>query len=206
MAKTITIGISLILFVNLSSCTNQPSKSVSHSEEKVLNTPFPEADKWVSSPLRNLIKLELNASLTEVWSLIGDPGKMPSYSSGLEKVETKISPEGRCLEYTCFFKAEDGGQQGSVHTAKMLWYEPNRGWASLDEEPNEFGFKESLTLITFEARGDKTIVKWSMHFNCESQELLLSSISSLEEALEDISKRLIKIFGGVKLEGYAEGK
>ena len=54
---------------------------------------------------------------------------------------------------------EEGGQE-TVPSVKLVWYEPNKGWASLDEEPNAFGLQQSLTLITLEARDNKAILNW----------------------------------------------
>jgi hypothetical protein len=89
----------------------------------------------------------------------------------------------------------------------MLWHEPNKGWASLDEEPNAFGFQQSLTFITFEQKGNKTILEWTMHFDCENQEMLQMNLSSLKQALNgEIAQRLIDKFGGRILESYVDGK
>jgi hypothetical protein len=163
----------------------------------------PLASEFVSSPLRNRIKLELNASVNEVWQLVGDPGRMPEYSEGLKSVETKQDENGNCTEYLCHFKPTTEGEPGIDHRVVMKWYEPLKGWASLDEEPNAFGLKESLTLITFESKNDKTILRWDMHFNADDVEM---NRSSLEMALNDISKRLIDRFGGKVIETFVEGK
>jgi carbon monoxide dehydrogenase subunit G len=168
---------------------------------------FPIAGKWVKSALRNRIKLELDAPVSEVWALVGDPSKMPEYSSGLSKVDTKKNSSGRCTEYTCYFKPIEEGGQEIVHTAKMVWHEPKKGWASLDEEPNTFGFQQSLTLITLEQKANKTVLNWAMHFNCENQELLQLNISSLEQALNgDIAQQLLAKFRGKLLDSYIDGK
>ena len=168
---------------------------------------MPTADKWVKSPLRNSVKLELNAPLAEVWELVGNPSNMPTFSSGLNKVDTKSDGSGKYTEYTCHFKPTEAGGQETVHTAKMLWHEPNKGWASLDEEPNAFGFQQSLTFITFEQKGNKTILEWTMHFDCENQEMLQMNLSSLKQALNgEIAQRLIDKFGGRTLESYVDGK
>lgn len=176
-------------------------------EQKETHVALPAADKWVTSPLRNRIKLELNAPISEVWALVGDPAKMATYSSGLQKVDTKLDGTGKCSEYTCYFKPIEEGGQEIIHTAKMLWHEPGKGWASLDEEPNVFGFQQSLTLITFEQKDNKTFLDWSMHFDCENQETLQMNISSLEQALNnDIAQRLLDKFGGKVIESMVNGK
>ncbi len=194
-------------------CTNgyQPNntnyKDMETNQTTKNDSRLPKADSFVASPLRNRIKLELNAPVSEVWAVIGDPGRMPEYSEGLQKVDTKKDEKGNCLAYTCYFKPMEEGGQITVHTAKMLWYEPNKGWASLDEEPNAFGFQRSLSLITLEEKGGKTILSWAMHFNCENQELLQSNISSLEQALNgEIAQQLISKFGGKLLDSYIDGK
>jgi hypothetical protein len=205
-------GTMLVLTLWCTSCTNRnEAKNLNDKEmetNQASNNSFrlPTADLFVKSPLRNRIKLELNAPVPEVWSVVGDPGRMPEYSEGLQKVETEKDEAGNCTAYVCHFKPmEEGGQQ-AIHKVTMKWYEPNRGWASLDEEPNPFGLRQSLTLITFEAQDNKTILNWSMHFNAE-QEALEMNVLSLEQALNnDIAQRLIQKFGGKVLESYVEGK
>ena len=175
--------------------------------QKEVTTERPTAEKFVTSALRNRIKLELNAPVSAVWAIAGDPGRMPEYSGGLEKVDTKKDSSGNCSAYTCYFKPIEAGGQSIVHHVKMVWYEPNKGWASIDEEPNAFGLQQSLSLQTFEANDNKTILTWSMHFNSENEESLKANVSALEQALnKDIAQNLIKKFGGRIVESYVEGK
>lgn len=202
--------IALALAISLASCSNtnnQQTKTESNMKQKDVAMTLPTADKFVKSPLRNRIKLELNAPVVDVWAMIGDPGRMPEYSAGLNKVETKKDASGKCTAFICHFKPMEEGGQGIVHKVNMVWYEPNKGWASLDEEPNAFGFQQSLTLITFEAQDNKTILNWDMYFTSENQESLQMNVSSLEQALnKDIAQNLINKFGGKVLESFVEGK
>jgi len=161
------------------------------------------ARQFVSSPIRNRIKLQLNAPVEDVWQLVGDPGRMAEYSEGLLSVETKRDANGHCTEYLCHFKPMAPGEKGIDHRSIVEWFEPFKGWASKDEEPNLFGLKESLTLITFESDLDNTILQWDMHYNSDDIEM---NKSSLELALNDISKRLIDRFGGRMLENFVEGR
>jgi carbon monoxide dehydrogenase subunit G len=206
---TFAIGLLVSLTIYGTACKNignQQTKSESNMEKQETHAAIPAAEKWVKSQLRNRIKLELDAPINEVWALLGDPAKMPIYSSGLNKVDTKTDGSGKCTQYTCYFKPMEQGGQETVHSAKMLWHEPKKGWASLDEEPNAFGLQQSLTLITLEQRDSKTILNWSMHFNCESQEMLQLNISSLEQALNgEIVQQLIDKFGGKVIESFVEG-
>jgi hypothetical protein len=98
---------------------------------------------------------------------------------------------------------EDG--QPVMHQTKMLWYEPNKGWASLDEEPNAFGLHESLTLLTLQPGDGKTVLSWDMHFNSDNEETLGMNVSSLEQALNvDIAQNLISKIGGRVLESFVD--
>jgi hypothetical protein len=164
-----TIAALTICCISCNNSSNQQTKSENKMEQNETHVALPTADKWVTSPLRNRIKLELNAPISQVWALVGNPAKMATYSSGLQKVDTKLDGTGKCTEYTCYFKPSEEDGQEIIHTAKMLWHEPDKGWASLDEEPNVFGFQQSLTLITFEQKDNKTFLDWSMHFDCENR-------------------------------------
>jgi hypothetical protein len=146
-------------------------------------TTSPRANDLITSPLRNRIKLELHAPLKDVWNLVGNPGRMPEYSAGLESVETKSDGKGNCTEYTCHFKPFSPGEKGADHRAIMKWYQPLKGWASIDEEPNPFGLRESLSLLTFAETDGKTILQWDIHFNADDLEW---NKKGFEQALDDI--------------------
>lgn len=202
----------LILALKIS-CTSsyvayaQQSNLKEKLEQKQTDLVQPTAGQFVSSPLRTHVRLELNASAPDVWALVGHPERMPDYSAGLRKVDTRYDSSGNCTAYTChFLPMEDGGQE-TVHNEIMKWYEPNRGLASLAEEPNVFGLQQSLGLITLESAGNKTILTWDMHFNAENEEMLKMNISAFEQSLNgDIARQLIGKFGGKILENYVEGK
>lgn len=203
-------GLMLVLTMSCTSgkiSSNQQSKPESKMELEQTKTILPTADKFVNSPLRTSLKLELNAPVSEVWAMVGNPARMPEYSAGLRKVDTRYDGSGKCTGYTChFFPAEKGGQE-TVHTEIMKWYEPNRGLASVAEEPNVFGLQQSLGLVTIEPQGNKTILKWDIHFNAENEEAIKMNISVFEQSLNaDIAQNLIKKFGGKVLESYIEGK
>jgi hypothetical protein len=208
MRKIRSVATAVIaLLVNACNNSAQTTKAEKEMEQKQINMVLPTAGKWVKSPLRNRIQLELDAPVADVWTLLGDLTKMPVYSGGLNKVEAEEDTSGKCTAYTCYFIPIQPGEPGIVHGSKMVWYEPGRGWASLDEEPNEFGFEQSLTLLTLEEREGKTLVDWSMYFECGKPEMLQPNISSLELALnEDIAQRLISGFGGKLLQSYVYGK
>lgn len=197
-------GAALALTVLGTSCNmgNKQNNSESKMEQKETIVLLPTANKFVTSPIRNRLVLELNKPVSEVWATIGNPAKMPTYSAGLAKVELRSTTDGKCTEYTCYFKPIEEGGKETVHTAKMLWYESKKGWASLDNEPNEFGLKQSLTLITMEQQGEKTIVSWSMHFNCDTDKMIAMNKASLEQALFDIGNQLVRKFGGKIVENF----
>lgn len=172
-------------------------------KEQETSLAFPTADRWVNSPLRNRIKLELNAPIREVWAVVGDPAKILIYSAVINKVETKTDGSGKQTEYTCFYKpCEETGVEEAVH-AKILWHEANKGWAALDEEPNAYGLQQSLLLITVEQQDNKTILSWNMHYDSESNEILQMLPTALEQLLKgEIAQQLIQTFGGTVLDSY----
>ncbi|HAN00034.1 MAG TPA: hypothetical protein DCQ26_15650 [Marinilabiliales bacterium] len=89
----------------------------------------------------------------------------------------------------------------------MKWYEPNVGYASSAEEPNAFGYQQSLGLVTLESHENRTILTWDIHFNAENDDVIKMNIAVFEQSLNhDIAQNLIKIFGGRVLENYIEKK
>ncbi|MGW9686354.1 SRPBCC family protein [Flagellimonas sp. 2504JD1-5] len=165
----------------------------------------PLASDFVSSPLRNSIELELNASTTEVWELIGKLERMPEYSSGLKKVEAKYNDSNHCQRFTCTFFPMEEGMPETTHTEIMKWYQPNVGLASMAEEPNALGLKNSLGFLLLKSEGAKTILLWSQYFDADSEESLKMNIEGFRLALnEDIANNLIRKFGGRILENYVQ--
>nr|WP_299073622.1 SRPBCC family protein [uncultured Allomuricauda sp.] len=193
----------LILFgCNGQNKVKMSEKKMTQTQQEVTSI-FPKASDFVKSPLRNRIRLELNAPVAEVWALVGKLERMPEYSSGLEKLDASYDSNNKCTNYTChFFPMEEGGKV-TTHSETIKWYEPNVGFSSIAEEPNILGLKQSLGIVTFEDKGEQTILQWETYFTAENDEIVKMNIMGFEQALNiDISQNLIKKFGGKVLESY----
>jgi len=166
------------------------------------NHTAPSASTFTSAPLRHRWRVELDASVPEVWTLVGDLTRLPEYSSGLERVEVKKDPSGEPLEYVCHFKGMEEGSSGPVNRDLIRWHMPNRGWASVGEEPNDFGLKNSLHLVTLETSGRGTVLNWVAHYEAAD---LDTNRSELDKAFADIADHLIARFGGRVVERYLDG-
>jgi hypothetical protein len=84
-------------------------------------TEVPSASDFTAIPLRNRLRLELEAPVSEVWELMGDLSRFPEYSEGLERVDANVDEEGRCTEYTCYFKPVEEDAEGAVSRDVMKW-------------------------------------------------------------------------------------
>lgn len=160
----------------------------------------PSASDFTSSPLRNRIRVELEAPVSTVWELVGDLSRFPEYSVGLERVEAVQDDEGRCVEYTCYFKPLEDGMGGAVSRDVMKWYEPNRGYLSVEAEAS-WGGGGTVALATLEPSPRGTRLTYDMHFDAED---LDAARTQLDEALGDIAENLIRRFGGTLTERYVE--
>ena len=193
----------------LISCNGQNkvkmSENIESTAQRKMYSDIPSADEFVKSPLRNSITLELNASVSEVWALIGKLERMPEYSAGLRKVDAEYDNSNKCTRFTChFFPMEEGGPE-MEHSEPIKWYERNVGFASVADEPNAFGLEQSLGLITLESKGNNTILKWSVYFTAANDEIIKMNIAGYEKALNgDIAQNLIKKFGGKVSESYIQ--
>jgi uncharacterized protein YndB with AHSA1/START domain len=163
-------------------------------------SPQPSASDFTSSPLRNRIRVELDAPVSEVWELVGDLARFPEYSAGLERVEAVVDGEGRCVEYTCYFKPLADGAEGAVSRDVMKWYEPNRGYLSVEAEAT-WGGGGTVAVTTLEPTPRGTRLTSDMHFEAED---LDAAKTHLDEALLDIAENLIRRFGGTIVERYVE--
>jgi Polyketide cyclase / dehydrase and lipid transport len=161
--------------------TNHPARTASPSAA-------PSASDFTSSPLRNRIRVELDAPVPEVWELVGDLSRFPEYSAGLERVEAVRDEDGRCVEYTCYFKPLEEGAEGAVSRDVMKWYEPNRGYLSVEVEGGS-----TVALMTLDPIPGGAQISFDMHFDAED---LDGTKAAIDAALLDIAENLIDRFGG----------
>lgn len=154
---------------------------------------IPAPDTFTPAPLRNRIRIRLDAPVAQVWSLIGDFTRFPEYSAGLARVDQVLDADGRPLEYVCHFRPQSDGEDGVEHREIVRWYEPERGYASSGEAANAFGLSNDVNYVTVEADGGATVVTWEERFDAVDVEKLRASY---DEALADIAARLIARFGG----------
>jgi Polyketide cyclase / dehydrase and lipid transport len=160
----------------------------------------PSASQFTSSPLRNRLRLELDAPVSEVWELLGDLSRFPEYSVGLERVEAKTDENGHCLEYTCYFKPLEPGAEGALSRDVIKWYEPNRGYLSVEVD-GTWGGGGAVAHLTLDPIPGGTRVTNDMHFESEDLE---AAKAHIDEALADIAENLIARFGGRLTERYVE--
>ncbi len=118
----------------------------------------PSASELTSSPLRNCIRVELSAPISEVWALISDLARFPEYSSGLERVDAKVDSSGRCTEYVCHFKPPEADGVRIVSREVIRWWEPNRGYASSGAESDVFGLTNDLHRVVVEPSEEGAVV------------------------------------------------
>ncbi len=199
----------LVAAITIVSCDVQKNGKMEVTQSQVTaqknEIKIPTAADFVESPLRNRIRLELNAPVDEVWAMVGKLERMPEYSSGLKKLDANYDSDNKCTDYTCYFHPVTEGGEVTTHSETIKWYEPNVGLASLADEPNILGLQQSLGIVTFEDKGDKTILQWATHFTAEDEEIIKMNIAGFEQALNiDISQNLIKTFGGKVLESYIQ--
>ena len=160
------------------------------------STSMPTPTEFTSSPLRNSISVELDAPVSEVWQLTGDLSRFPEYSAGLERVDVEQDEAGRCTEYTCYFKPLDEGSEGAVSRDVMKWFEPNRGYLSVEVEGGN-----AVALMTLDPTPAGTRVKYEMHFDAED---LDATKVHIDAALVDIAENLVGRFGGRIVDRYVQ--
>ncbi len=162
---------------------------------------FQDARALTSSLLRNRIRVELRAPVSEVWALIGNLTRFPEYSSGLERVEARRDSSGTLTEYVCHFKPREEGGESIAHRELIRWYELNRGYASSGEEGNAFGLTNDLNLVTVEPSKEGTILTWDEYYDAQDLDMMKAEY---DQALADIGENLIRRFGGKVIERYVE--
>lgn len=160
----------------------------------------PSASEFTSSPLRNRIRVELDAPVSEVWELMGDLSRFPEYSVGLERVDAVLDESGRCVEYTCYFKPFEEGAEGSVSRDVMKWYESNRGYLSV-EVGGSWGGGGTVALMTLDPIPAGTHLTYDMHYDAED---LASAKAHIDEAQMAMAEAVVARFGGRLVERYVQ--
>jgi hypothetical protein len=97
---------------------------------------------------------------------MGDLSRCPEHSVGLERVEVKEDASGRCTEYTCYFQALEEGSNGAVSRDVMKWYEPSRGYLSVEVEGNT-GTEGAVAFMVLDPIVGGTRVNYEMYFDAE---------------------------------------
>ena len=159
----------------------------------------PSASEFTSSPLRNRIRVDLDAPVSEVWGLMGDLSRFPEYSVGLERVDAVLDEDGRCVEYTCYFKPFEEGSEGAVSRDVMKWYEPNRGYLSVEVDGSWGG--NAVALMTLDPIPTGTRLTYDMHFDAED---LAWAKTHIDEAEMAMAEAVVARFGGTLVERYVE--
>lgn len=160
----------------------------------------PTVASMTTAPLRNRLRVELNASVADVWKLLGDLSRFPEYSAGLERVENVLDSKGRLTAYVCHFRPFAKGEPGIVHRENIRWYEAQHGFASSAEANNAFGLTNDVNLTTLEASPGGTIVSWDVFFDATD---VPAGQASYDQAFADMGERLTARFGGCVIERFA---
>ena len=162
----------------------------------------PAAGTFTSAPLRNRLRIQLNQPVTAVWSLVGDPGRLPEYSAGLERVDAVTDSDDACTEYTCHFKPRAAGEEGIVDHNVVRWYRRNVGYASSARNGNVFGVTNDLNVVRVEPSQAGTMLTWDEYYDAADLPMMRAEYNA---AFADIAERLIARFGGHIIECTTDG-
>jgi carbon monoxide dehydrogenase subunit G len=148
------------------------------------------------------MRVQLDQPVEAVWSLVGDLRRLPEYSAGLDRVESKTDADGVCTEFTCHFRPRAVGEEGIVDHNVVRWYMSNVGYASSAQGESVFGITDDLNLVSVEPSGAGTIVTWEEYYEAADLPMMRAEY---DDALADIAERLIARFGGRVMERSVDG-
>jgi hypothetical protein len=143
------------------------------------------------APLRNDVKVVLDAPVGEVWAIISDHGQLPSYSAGIREVVLDDSCQGPgggvgCTR-TCSF------HEGPPIAETIVFVEEPYALATRGVQPNEYQLTNDLTLVTLRPLGDdRTEFWWRQYYDHPQLEQMKPVF---DEALRDLGQRLVQRFG-----------
>jgi hypothetical protein len=165
------------------------------------NPTVPSAITFTTAPLRHRWQVELNASVPEVWALVGQHARLPEYSEGIASVEVESTPAGAQTR-VCHFRSPDGSGPGPTLREKVRWEGAGVGYATSAEPDNAFGLSNTLSLVTVQPSPAGTLFTWEEYYDSAD---LPASRASYEDGFADIAERLIARFGGRVVERYIDG-
>lgn len=152
-------------------------------------TQTPNPSQYTNAPVRNRLRLELDATLVDVWAIVGDHKRLPEYSAGIEAVDVGGGVR------TCQFRG------GPSLRERVLWESANLGYAVTAEPGNAFGLDHSFSLVTVQPAGKGTALTWEERYDSAD---LAAARASYDEGLADIAAQLVKRFGGRIVERYVD--
>src|SRR5262245_47169099 len=116
---------------------------------------LPDPTVYTTAPQRNRIRAQLAAPVAQVWELVGDHGRLPEYSAGIESVDVADDRGAR----TCRFRATD--ETASVDLTEWIrWHIPQVGYSASAVEPNPFQLTDDLSVVTVTATDAGTVFDW----------------------------------------------
>src|SRR5262245_55217565 len=89
-------------------------------------TRIPDAATLTSAPLRHRLRVELDAAVPDVWTLIGTHERFPEYSAGIERVVVTSARDER----VCYFRPPAGAAEGIALRERIRWEMPNVGYSA----------------------------------------------------------------------------
>lgn len=164
------------------------------------SSPVPNATTFTSAPLRHRLRVELNAPVPEVWTLVGDHARLPEYSAGIAFVELEGSDSSRA--FVCHFRSPDGSGAGPTVREQVRWMAPNVGYATSAEPGNAFGVWNTLSLVTVAPVPQGTMFTWEEYYEASD---LPAARASYDDGFADMGQRLAARFGGRVVERYMDG-
>jgi hypothetical protein len=160
-------------------------------------TTIPTSTQFTSAPLRHRLRVELDASVPLVWSLVGDHTRLSEYSAGIERVELTPTRDARI----CHFRSMPGATDGIVLREHIRWEAPQVGYSTSAETPNDFGLTNDLSIVTIAGSLTGTIYTWEQYYDHDDLPMMRASF---DEGLADIGQQLVARFGGRVVERYVD--
>jgi hypothetical protein len=94
---------------------------------------------FARGPLRNGIGLEMNAPVSEIWTLMGHLSRFDEFSRGIQSIEVISNSKGASNVCICQFMPREQNSASVSGRSVICWYEPNRRRISVDEHLDSFG-------------------------------------------------------------------
>ena len=148
-----------------------------------------DVSRFTTAPKRVEKSVLLNAPPAEVWKIVSDHEKMPTYFPGIQRVSVDNAHASQTNGVGCVRSCALHGNMETVEEVR-LW-EPSSALGYTLRTPNAMGISDHFAVVELaEASPGTTRLTWTQYFNHPDPTAMSGKLGAmLDGAMEGLAKR-----------------